>query len=137
MLPATVRLLARAPVLTGCANEREVSLERELLGFVAGFVMATITSPVGVSCTVFLMPVQLSVFGVPSPQVTPTNVLCYVLSGPGALLRYARQGRLHGPLARSLGLSPAGALDLPICVVPSARRIGNGAYAMPTLIVLF
>ena len=68
-------------------------MERELWGFVAGFVIATITaSPVGVSGAVFLLPVQLSVFNVPNPQVTPTNLLYNVLSGPGALIRYVRQG---------------------------------------------
>ena len=82
-------------------------MERDLLGFVAGFVIATITSPVGVSGAVFLLPVQLSVFGVPNPQVTPTNLLYNVLSGPGALFRYARQGQLRGPLARSLVLGSA------------------------------
>lgn len=82
-------------------------MERDLLGFVAGFVIATITSPVGVSGAVFLLPVQLSVFGVPNPQVTPTNLLYNVLSGPGALFRYARQGQLRGPLARSLVMGSA------------------------------
>ena len=82
-------------------------MERDLLGFVAGFVIATITSPVGVSGAVFLLPVQLSVFGVPNPQVTPTNLLYNVLSGPGALLGYARQGQLRGPLARSMVLGSA------------------------------
>jgi uncharacterized membrane protein YfcA len=82
-------------------------LERDLLGFVAGFVIATITSPVGVSGAVFLLPVQLSVFGVPNPQVTPTNLLYNVLSGPGALYRYARQAQLRGPLARRLVLGSA------------------------------
>jgi uncharacterized membrane protein YfcA len=82
-------------------------LERDVLGFVAGFVIATVTSPVGVSGAVFLLPVQLSVFGVPNPQVTPTNLLYNVLSGPGALFRYARQGQLRGPLARTLVLGSA------------------------------
>jgi uncharacterized membrane protein YfcA len=84
-----------------------LDLSRDLLGFLAGFVIATITSPVGVSGAVFLLPVQLSLFGVPNPQVTPTNLLFNVLSGPGALLRYARQGQLRGPLARTLVLGSA------------------------------
>ena len=88
-------------------TRRRWALERDLLGFIAGFVTATITSPVGVSGAVFLLPVQLSVFDVPNPQVTPTNLLYNVLSGPGALLRYARQGQLRGPLARSLVLGSA------------------------------
>jgi uncharacterized protein len=41
-------------------------VERELLGFVAGFVIATITSPVGVSGAVFLLPIQLSGFVCPT-----------------------------------------------------------------------
>ena len=89
------------------AHRTGVAVERDLLGFVAGFVIATITSPVGVSGAVFLLPVQLSVFAVPNPQVTPTNLLYNVLSGPGALVRYARQGQLRGPLARSLVLGSA------------------------------
>jgi uncharacterized membrane protein YfcA len=84
-----------------------LDLPRDLLGFIAGFVIATITSPVGVSGAVFLLPVQLSMFGVPNPQVTPTNLLYNVLSGPGALLRYAGQGQLRGPLPRTLVLGSA------------------------------
>ena len=82
-------------------------MERDLWGFVAGFVIASITSPVGVSGAVFLLPFQLSVFGVPNPQVTPTNLLYNVLSGPGALIRYARQGQLRVPLARHLVVGSA------------------------------
>ena len=82
-------------------------MERDLLGFVVGLVLSTVTSPVGVSGAVFLLPIQLSVFGVPNPQVTPTNLLYNVLSGPGALLRYGRQGQLGGPLVSSLALGSA------------------------------
>ena len=72
------------------------------LGFVAGLFIATLTAPVGVSGAVFLLPVQLTVLGVPNPAVTPTNLLYNVIAGPGALLRYRRSGHLHGPLARLL-----------------------------------
>lgn len=71
-------------------------------GFAAGVVIAVVTAPVGVSGAVFLLPVQLSVLGVPSPSVTPTNLLYNVVAGPGALLRYARDGLLYGPLTRRL-----------------------------------
>jgi uncharacterized membrane protein YfcA len=71
-------------------------------GFAAGLMIAIVTTPVGVSGAVFLLPVQLSVLHVPSPAVTPTNLLFNVVSGPGALLRYARSGQLRGPLARQL-----------------------------------
>ncbi|WP_106397792.1 sulfite exporter TauE/SafE family protein [Actinocorallia populi] len=72
------------------------------LGFCAGLLIAVVTAPVGVSGAVFLLPVQLSVLGVPSPAVTPTNLLFNVVAGPGALLRYRRSGQLAGPLARLL-----------------------------------
>jgi hypothetical protein len=67
-----------------------------------GLVIATVTAPVGVSGAVFLLPVQLSVLGVPSPAVTPTNLLFNVVAGPGALLRHRSQGSLNTPLTRRL-----------------------------------
>ncbi len=73
-----------------------------LLGFAAGLVISVVTAPAGVSGAVFLLPVQVSVLGVPSPAVTPTNLLYNVVAGPGALLRHARAGRLGGPLTRLL-----------------------------------
>ncbi len=78
-------------------------------GIGAGLLIATVTAPVGVSGAVFLLPVQLSVFGVPSPAVTPTNLLFNVAAGPGALWRYRRSGALHRPLVQRLvlGLCPA------------------------------
>ncbi|WPB87842.1 sulfite exporter TauE/SafE family protein [Streptomyces malaysiensis] len=51
----------------------------------------------GIGGVVFLFPVQLSVFTVPNPAVTPANLLCNVVSGPGALLRYRCDGVLTGP----------------------------------------
>jgi uncharacterized protein len=51
---------------------------------------------------VFLLPVQLSVLSVPSPSVTPTNLLHNVVAVPGALLRYRRNGALRSSLASSL-----------------------------------
>ncbi|MFG2546448.1 TSUP family transporter [Streptomyces sp. NPDC048594] len=71
-------------------------------GFAAGLLISTLTAPVGVSGAVFLLPVQLSVLGVPSPAVTPTNLLFNVVAGPGALWRYRRDGALRGTLARRL-----------------------------------
>ncbi|OKJ71137.1 hypothetical protein AMK31_35270 [Streptomyces sp. TSRI0107] len=71
-------------------------------GVMVGLLIAVLTAPVGVSGAVFLLPVQLSVFAVPSPAVTPTNLLYNVVAGPGALLRYRRDGALRGPLVRRL-----------------------------------
>ncbi|MEU6290711.1 sulfite exporter TauE/SafE family protein [Streptomyces sp. NPDC046988] len=73
-----------------------------VLGFTAGLLISVVTAPVGVSGAVFLLPVQVSVLGVPSPAVTPTNLLYNVVAGPGALLRYRRAGQLGGPLTRLL-----------------------------------
>ncbi|MFJ9941172.1 TSUP family transporter [Streptomyces erythrochromogenes] len=73
-----------------------------LLGFAAGLLISVVTAPVGVSGAVFLLPVQVSVLGVPSPAVTPTNLLYNVVAGPGALLRHHRTGSLRGPLTRLL-----------------------------------
>ncbi|MEU1862838.1 sulfite exporter TauE/SafE family protein [Streptomyces gardneri] len=76
--------------------------ELGVAGLVVGLLTAVVTAPVGVSGAVFLLPVQLSVFAVPSPAVTPTNLLYNVVAGPGALLRYRRDGALTGPLVRLL-----------------------------------
>ena len=73
-----------------------------LLGLTAGFLIASVTAPVGISGAVFLLPVQLSLLQVPSPAVTPTNLLYNVVAGPGALARYRHQGQLTGPLAGQL-----------------------------------
>ncbi|MFF8986546.1 sulfite exporter TauE/SafE family protein [Streptomyces globisporus] len=73
-----------------------------LLGFAAGLLISVATAPVGVSGAVFLLPVQVSVLGVPSPAVTPTNLLYNVVAGPGALLRHHRARTLRGPLTRLL-----------------------------------
>ena len=113
-------------------------MERDMLGFIAGFVIATITSPVGVSGAVFLLPVQLSVFGVPNPQVTPTNLLYNVVSGPGALLRYTRQGQLRGPLARYLVLGSApgviigAVLRVYVADDPTVFKVVAAAVLLPT-----
>ncbi|MFE1906542.1 sulfite exporter TauE/SafE family protein [Streptomyces gardneri] len=76
--------------------------ELAVAGLVVGLLTAVVTAPVGVSGAVFLLPVQLSVFAVPNPAVTPTNLLYNVVAGPGALLRYRRDGALTGPLVRLL-----------------------------------
>ncbi|MEV7443905.1 sulfite exporter TauE/SafE family protein [Streptomyces sp. NPDC091204] len=93
-----------------------------LAGLAAGLLIALVTAPVGVSGAVFLLPVQLSVFAVPSPAVTPTNLLYNVVAGPGALLRYHRTGALHGPLVRQLVLG-----TLPGVVIGAVIRV----FAIP------
>ncbi|WP_033221924.1 sulfite exporter TauE/SafE family protein [Kitasatospora phosalacinea] len=106
-------------------------------GFGAGLLISLFTTPVGVSGAVFLLPVQVSALGVPSPAVTPTNLLFNVVAGPGALLRYRRAGRLGGPLTRLLitGTVPgvvAGAL-IRVFAVPGPRvfRLLAAALLLP------
>ncbi|MFI7286525.1 sulfite exporter TauE/SafE family protein [Streptomyces anulatus] len=93
-----------------------------LLGFAAGLLISMATAPVGVSGAVFLLPVQVSVLGVPSPAVTPTNLLYNVVAGPGALLRHHRAGTLRGPLTRLLVLG-----TVPGVVVGAVIRV----FAVP------
>jgi uncharacterized membrane protein YfcA len=102
-----------------------VDWQTGLFGLLAGFLIAVITAPVGVSGAVFLLPVQLSLLEVPNPSVTPTNLLYNVVATPGALLRYARNGQLWSPLARLLviGTMPGVVLGavLRVFVVPGAQ----------------
>jgi len=74
------------------------------LGAGVAFCLAALTTPVGVSGAVFLVPFQISVVHTPSPAVTPTNLIYNLVAIPGALLRFHREGRLGGPLIRLLVL---------------------------------
>jgi uncharacterized protein len=60
-----------------------MSWSTAVLSLLCGLLVAALTTPVGVSGAVFLLPVQLSVLGVPSPSVTPTNLLFNVVATPG------------------------------------------------------
>src|SRR3954451_18319796 len=62
--------------------------DHEGVGALIAFAVATITTPAGVSGAVFLIPVQVSILGVPNPALTPTNLLYNVIATPGALLGY-------------------------------------------------
>jgi uncharacterized membrane protein YfcA len=92
------------------------------LSLLSGLLVAVLTTPVGVSGAVFLLPIQLSVLGVPSPSVTPTNLLFNVVATPGALLRYRRRGTLVTPLTRLLLLG-----TLPGVVIGAVVRV----FAVP------
>jgi uncharacterized protein len=73
-----------------------------VLGAGVAFCLAILTTPVGVSGAVFLVPFQISVVHTPSPAVTPTNLLFNLIAIPGALLRFHHERRLGGPLTRLL-----------------------------------
>jgi hypothetical protein len=71
----------------------------EVVALAAAYLIATVTTPAGISGAVLLLPFQVSVLGTPSPAVTPTNLLYNVIATPGALYRYWRQGQNGGRLA--------------------------------------
>ena len=77
------------------------------VGALCAFLLALVTTPAGVSGAVLLLPIQLSVLHVPSPAVTPTNLLFNVAAVPGGLLRFWHERRLLNPLT---GLLIAGTL---------------------------
>ncbi len=87
-------------------------------GLLGGLLIAMITTPVGVSGAVLLLPYQLTVLGTPSPTVTPTNLLYNVIAVPGALLRHRQQGSLRSPLTRPLLLG-----TLPAVVIGAGVRV--------------
>jgi uncharacterized protein len=68
------------------------------VGALCAFLLALITTPAGVSGAVLLLPIQLSVLHVPSPAVTPTNLLFNVAAVPGGLLRFWHERRLSNHL---------------------------------------
>ncbi|MHA6795174.1 sulfite exporter TauE/SafE family protein [Pseudonocardia bannensis] len=109
-----------------------------LLGFAAGLCISVLTTPVGVSGAVFLLPVQLDVLHVPNPQVTPTNLLFNVVAGPGALFRYRRQGQLMGPLTRQMlagtlpGVAIGAVLRVYLASDAATFRILAAALLLPT-----
>jgi uncharacterized membrane protein YfcA len=104
-------------------------------GFLAALVIATATSPVGVSGAVFLLPVQLDLLHVPNPSVTPTNLMFNVVATPGALLRYRRQ--LAGPLTSLLligtlpGVVCGAILRVYVVPGPTVFRLVAAAVLMP------
>ena len=67
------------------------------VGGVCAFLLALVTTPAGVSGAVLLLPLQLTVLHVPSPAVTPTNLLFNVSAVPGGLLRFWHERRLVNP----------------------------------------
>jgi uncharacterized membrane protein YfcA len=78
------------------------AMSTAVLGAAIAFVLALVTTPAGVSGAVLLLPVQVSILDVPSPAVTPTNLLYNVIATPGGVWRYWRSGALRWPLARTL-----------------------------------
>jgi uncharacterized protein len=110
-------------------------LGEAILGAGVAFCLAILTTPVGVSGAVFLVPFQISVVHTPSPAVTPTNLLYNLIAIPGALLRFHRERRLGGPLTRLLVIG-----TLPGVVVGALIRVfllgGGQAFLLVVAAVL-
>ncbi|MGP0049194.1 MAG: sulfite exporter TauE/SafE family protein [Solirubrobacteraceae bacterium] len=68
------------------------------VGALCAFLLALVTTPAGVSGAVLLLPIQLSILRVPSPAVTPTNLLFNVAAVPGGLLWFWHERRLLNQL---------------------------------------
>jgi uncharacterized membrane protein YfcA len=105
-------------------------------GCLFAFAIAVLTTPAGVSGAVLLLPVQVSILNVPSPAVTPTNLLYNIVATPGGLLRYWRAGTLQGGLAKTLALG-----TLPGVIVGAIIRVeflsGPRAFLIVVALVLF
>ncbi|WP_298509153.1 sulfite exporter TauE/SafE family protein [uncultured Nocardioides sp.] len=103
-----------------------------LIALCCGFVVALITTPVGVSGAVLLLPVQLDVLKVPNPSITPTNLLYNVVAGPGALVRL--RARLRGSLVGRLLAGTLPGVVLGACIrvwlVPDPRTFRLVAAAV-------
>lgn len=106
-----------------------------LLGAAIALGFAALTTPVGVSGAVFLVPVQISVLQTPGPALTPTNLLYNLVAIPGALLRFRRERRLGGPLTRLLLLG-----TLPGMTAGAVLRVevldGTSAFLLVVAVVL-
>jgi uncharacterized membrane protein YfcA len=73
-----------------------------LVPVLVGFAIASFTTPAGVSGAFLLLPFQFSVLGFTAPGVTPTNLLYNVISTPGGVWRYLRQGSVDFSLVRAI-----------------------------------
>jgi uncharacterized membrane protein YfcA len=105
------------------------------VGALCAFVLALVTTPAGVSGAVLLLPIQLSVLHVPSPAVTPTNLVFNIAATPGGLLRFRRE---HRDTTGLLGVLVAG--PLPGVVAGAVIRVellsGSQAFMLVASAVL-
>jgi uncharacterized membrane protein YfcA len=117
-------------------------VERDLVALVAGLVVATVTTPVGVSGAVFLLPVQLSVLDVPNPRVTPTNLLYNVVAGPGGIVRYLRRAGFDRELVRQMlagtvpGVVVGAVVRVYVAADPDVFRLVAAAVLVPIGVVI-
>lgn len=70
-----------------------------LIPVITAFVISFFTSMGGVSGAFLLLPFQVSVLGFTSPSVSATNQFYNIVSIPGGVYRYIKEGRMLWPLA--------------------------------------
>lgn len=70
-----------------------------LVVLLAGFVVAVVMTPAGISGAFLLVPFQTSVLGATTVSVTPTNLVFNLVATPMAIAVFRRKGRLDGRLA--------------------------------------
>jgi uncharacterized protein len=114
-----------------------------LLAAAAGFLVAAVCTPVGVSGAVLLLPAQSSVLGLAGPAVSSTNLLFNVVSTPGGLARLSRTALPHRPdvlavVAVAVPAAVAGAM-LRVTVLAGAGvfRVLVAAALLPLAATLF
>ena len=89
-----------------------------LLAAAAGFLVAVLCTPVGVSGAVLLLPAQTGVLGLAGPAVSSTNLLFNVVSTPGGLARLSRS-----PLLKRIDVVAVLATAVPAAVVGALLRV--------------
>jgi uncharacterized protein len=70
-----------------------------LIPIITAFLISFFTSMGGVSGAFLLLPFQVSVLGFTSPSVSATNQFYNIVSIPGGVYRYIKEGRMLWPLA--------------------------------------
>jgi uncharacterized membrane protein YfcA len=75
-----------------------------LIPVAVAFVISFFCSMGGVSGAFLLLPFQVSALGFTSPAVSPTNHVYNVVSTPGGVWRFIREGRMLWPLALVVAL---------------------------------
>jgi hypothetical protein len=103
-----------------------------LILVISAFVISALCSTAGISGAFLLLPFQFSVLNFVSPSVSSTNQVFNVLSTPGGVYRYIREGRFVWKLSKVLilGLVPGIAVGTIIRIMilpePSAFKIFAG-----------
>ena len=62
-----------------------------------------LTSTVGVSGSILLVPLRMSLLGIVAPSISATNLVVSLAATPGGLFRFAREHRLDWRLGGMIG----------------------------------